>query len=108
MNAPPTSTLATPVPHPRHAPATPSTQLQSPEQGHCRRSSGRSLCEDAQGQNESAGAEGAELVTASGWGREMEAEVEVIAWRLSMLKRFNVEKETLTGNPRVFLLDCGP
>ena len=37
-----------------------------------------------------------------------EREVEVLAWKLSMLKKFDVDKEGASGRLRVFVLDCGP
>ena len=104
-----------PAPAPATALAKPSAQqLDSPSPGlPQRRSSDRSLGDGALGMSEGVGVgEGEGTVSAAGRGEgeeeEEEVEVEVMAWRLSMLKRFNVEKEAASGQPRIFLLECGP
>ena len=113
--ATPTSALATPPTPTQHVPVnSPLTQPQSLVFGHRRQGSDREYAQvhrrqssdrdHALGQqNESGGAGGAELVAA-----DTDVEVEVIAWKLSMLKRFNVEEAGISGHPKVFLLDCGP
>ena len=113
--ATPTSTTATPTTPTRHVPVTsPLTQPQSLALGHRRQGSDREYAQVHRSQSsdrdhalgqqtESGGAGGAELVAA-----DTDGEVEVIAWKLSMLKRFNVEEAGVSGHPKVFLLDCGP
>lgn len=34
--------------------------------------------------------------------------VEVVMWRLAMLKRFNVDKDVNSGKPWILVIDCGP
>ncbi|KAK7114319.1 hypothetical protein V1264_000395 [Littorina saxatilis] len=83
-------------------PSTPSSPTEEFAYGQRRHDSVRSDGSETDG-SEGKGRTGEEVKEA-----EDEEEKVLIVWKLSMLKRFNVEKETSSGQSRVFMLECGP
>nr|KAG5712962.1 hypothetical protein BaRGS_021756 [Batillaria attramentaria] len=82
-------------------PSSPSSPTVTQPLSHGSRGSSKSL-------NSRRSSAGSRLDTSGEGGSDEGSETEEISWRLAMLKHFNVEKDSKTGQPWVFVLDCGP